>query len=221
MAGRIAIDVVTLNGIAHHYDIDISQKISELIKHIINTHEAFTKTTKFDPQLVELNKTKLIYNGKTLDHSKSLEEYTDFQYKPKGGNYKIHIVAKGGDVSNSPIDESELLSNSQTNIKRSTSPISINSISVSVGSRLPTDHSFSRSFPGTSTSFLDNQINRLDRRQRTDSLRQVSESLNDISQFLRESSDTTESSERLDKVMQILGSIDSKLGKLIEMGTPH
>ena len=216
MAGRIPIDVYTLNGLNYHYDIDIGVKIIDIIRHILATHKAFEETPKFNPQLVDINQVKLIYNGKTLDQSKTLEEYTEFQYKPKGGGYKMHIVVKGGEVIAEPSDSSEppCTSYTQTN-NRSSSPISIKNHSGSVSSRVINDKNASRSFPGTS-SFLDSQINRLDRRQRKDSLKQVSDSVNHISQFLKDFTETGESSERLDKIMQMLVSIDAKLNQLIE-----
>jgi hypothetical protein len=87
----------------------------------------------------------------------------------------------------------------------------------------------SQSYPGTTSgsgsdtnSFLESQINRLDRRQRSDSLKQVSESLSDISNYLKDLSvsETTEPSDKFEKILQILVLIDGKLTRLIDIGTP-
>jgi hypothetical protein len=215
MSGKISIDVCTLGGIRQIYEIDVSLKIKDLIKTIVKTHEAFSDSNKFNINLVEWDQTRLIYNGKSLDQKKTLEEYTDFKYKLKDA-HKMHIVPKGGDVTREPDKANmEILINKSQQSQKISSPISIKSSSIS---RADSDRYVSKSFPGTG-SFLENQINRIDRRQKFDSLKNMSDSLSDISGYMKDLSETQEPSDKMDKILQMLVIIDTKLNRIIESGT--
>jgi len=225
MSGKVSIDVYTLSGINQLYEIDIGTTISEFIKMIIQTHKAYIDKRKFDIARVDWHGTRLIHNGKSLEHLKTFEEYTEFQYKSKGP-YKLHIVPRGGSVGEDMNKLADDFDNfDPKKITRPSSPITIKSSNVSIsnsGTRLSYERPVvSQSYPGTN-SFLESQINRLDRRQRSDSLKQVSESLSNISNYLKDLSisETSESSDKLEKIIQMLSSIDGKLTRLIDMGTP-
>ena len=224
MSNKILIDVYNLNGVGQIYEIDIGMKIIDIIEHIINTHHGFTEIKNFDPKLIDLKQTRLIYNSKTLEHSKTLEEYVEFQYKSKNMTaYKMHIITKEKSIvqdSSAKSEEIDKQSNRTTSI-----PITVNSCSFPdyrITGIIDKESSFS--FPGTNT-FLENQINRLEKRQRNETLRQVSESLNDISNFIndfdddQESSGNFQNSDKLEKIIQLLSSIDLKIDKLIEFGS--
>jgi len=234
MSGKISVDAYTLSGIGQIYEIDIGTSIREFVRTVIETHRAYSDKKKFNIGLVDWNNTRLIYNAKTLDHFKTFEEYTEFQYKSKGP-YKMHIVPRGGSIGEN-LDQLDKIDDSfeELESKKTTRPSSPISIKTSSFGRMGSDrYTVSRSFPGTNSfpgsssspgngSFLENQINRIDRRQRSDSLKQVSDSLCDISNYLKDLSvvPETDSSDKLDKILQVLVSIDTKLNRLIDMGTP-
>ena len=79
-----------------------------------------------------------------------------------------------------------------------------------------------RSFPGTSasssptTSFLESQINRIDRRSKSDQIKLVSDALNDLSTYIRTTPEMIDHSQRLDSILTVLLSIDQKLGLLLD-----
>ena len=225
MSGKVLIDIYNLNGNGYRYDIDVGMKIEDLIKHVVNTHPVFAETKTFSPRLVDLKQTRLIHNGKTLESSKTLEEYIEFQYKSKNCNpYKMHIVIKGGPITPENIDEYENMLGPHLT-KKTTSPISIKiPVVTNHVDCNSSDREGSRSFP-SSNSFLESQINRLEKRQKADSLKQVSDSISDISNFItdlsenQQFSDNPQQFDKLEKILQILSCIDIKLNKLIELGS--
>ena len=225
MSGKVSIDICDLNGNGSRYDIDVGMKIEDLIKHVVYTHPSFAETKIFSPRLVDLKQTRLIHNGKTLESSKTLEEYTEFQYKSKNCNpYKMHILIKGGPITPENIDEYENMLGPHLT-KKTTNPISIKiPIIMNHGDGNSSDKESARSFP-CSNSFLESQINRLEKRHKTDSLKQVYDSISDISNFItdlsenQQLSDNPQQFDKLEKILQILSSIDTKLDKLIELGS--
>ncbi len=225
---KISINVYTLSGIEQHYEIDILTPIKEFIKKIICTHKDYSDKKKFNPHLVDLINTRLIHCGKTLDHQKTFQDYKEFLYK-SNNPYKMHIVPRGGTIDENIDHISNLVNefniDEQEKILRSSSPISIRNSSES---KIRNDRhlnirscSSSNSYSG-SNSFLENQINRIDQRQRTDLLQQACELLNDISKYMKELYETnpTENSEKLEKILQSLSCIDGKLEQIIDNNTP-
>lgn len=219
MSGKICIDVHTLGGINQVYDVDIGIKVNDLIKHVITTHKTFQDKKKFNINLIDMKACRVICNGKSLEHFKTLEEYVEFQYKSPTP-HKIHFIHKGGEIAN---DRPTLAINDSAifvkEIGGKATPITIKSSSSSSNmSRLNQDGLVSKSFPGTS-SFLENQINRLDKRPKVetenDSLKQVSESLSEIKNYIKECSEK-EPSDRYEKIMQMLLAVDGKVNRLLD-----
>ena len=209
MSHIISIEVSTLSGQTQIYDVDSGDKIINLIKHIITTHKSLSDPKAFQANFVDLKTTKFIYNGKTLDNQKTLEDYTEFQFKSENA-YKIHLIIRGGHGHAHDTTNEDASCFSQ-----SSKPIPINMLHHKSGSN---------SCPGTS-SFLENQINRLDTRQRSASIINVSESFVEISEQLKgltshNPNQSPISKEKLDKITQLLASIDLKLTTIIEFGPP-
>src|SRR5580692_2302712 len=152
MSGKVMLDVYTLDGTNQAYEVDLEMTIDQLIRRIIISHRGLIEKKDFDPKKADLVNTRLIYNNKSLDHGKSLEKYTEFQYKAKG-SYKMHIIPKGGKIDPKMEDQSP-----------TTEYLKSSPISIKYGSLSHRNNSNSRSYPGSNSgnSFLDNQINRID-----------------------------------------------------------
>ena len=82
---KIKVCVYNLDEYYKEFDIFTSIKIGQFIKLIIDTFE--------DQESFDLFNTKLMYDEIQLDHSKTFEYYTDFQYK-KTDIYKLTIIPK-------------------------------------------------------------------------------------------------------------------------------
>jgi len=163
MSHKIRLDVKTLSGHSFKYEIDSGMSILEFIHHVISTHPFFADVSRFNRSAINIEQTQLLFNGRKLEHRKSFEEYMEFQVK-SDSEFKIHIIPKGGEVDS--------LSNSIAEISTplmkpyayqspvlgalSTSPIHIKPMNLG-----------GRSQPGSySNSFLESQINRMDRMDR-------------------------------------------------------
>lgn len=182
MSHPISINVCTLTGIGHLYQIDSGININKFIRHVVCTHPCFSDTNKFNPGNVVLEQTSLIYNGQRLDHNKSFEQYPELQYKSETP-FKMHIMTKGGEVEKSQLTHSltpTLRPLAAAATTRHSSPIQIKPFSLPA--RAVSERGQSGSYTG---SFLESQINRIDRefKARSDS---VSEgiSLSDLSDKL-------------------------------------
>lgn len=194
---QIAIEVYTLEGVSQLYHIDLGMHISDLIVHIVKTHAALGDLYV---GTIDWARTRLIYNNKTLEPTKTLEQYTEFQFKAKGP-YKMHIMPKGGEPPKGQTAQKER----EVETQRS-SPISIRSC-------VPRNRNMayvSKSYPGAN-SFLDNQINLLDQKHKTETLRQLSTSITEITECLKQSN----SEDRLEQIFVMLQTIDHKLTLLI------
>jgi hypothetical protein len=220
---KIQVDVVSLLGCSQIYEFDSGTLILELIKEIIRTHKSFTDSKKFQSDLVDLQNTKLMYNGRTLDIRKTLEDYDSFQYKSRNP-YKMHIITRGGQIS-----ESSMSPPNKSPFHGPSSPLHshlppgpiLNGFSPpsSSGEGLTEPYGFGlhRSSPiliGRSpdqNSFLENQINRINQRQRSISLRQISDSFAEIKENL-----ITNDNFDLSQIGSILASIDNKLSILVD-----
>lgn len=198
MSGSINIIVCTALGDNQPYSIDIGINIGELLKYIVSTHISL-KTTNIET--IDWNMSKLVYNGKTLDHSKTLEEYTEFQYKQKSA-YKIQIILS------IKMDD-----------RHPTRPIIIKNNS---SNKLLADanNTPSMSFPSTNL-FLERHINRMDKKNKELTLKHVSASLSDISNWVKDLSENNEpcnnlASDKLDQIINLLQALNTKLDKVID-----
>jgi hypothetical protein len=224
MSFQVTVEVCTLTGLGKVYEVDLDTLVADLIKTVVMTHPAFTDQRTFNIKTVDWSGTRLILSGKTLEHFRALETYAEFHNttKMKSG-HKLHIIPKGGSISMStqfdePSDSDET-SSSQSQ-KEATSPIAIKShFHSGTGSR----SMIARSFPGTSsvsssptTSFLESQINRIDRRSKSDQMKLVTDSLNDLSTYLKTTPEIIDHGQKLDSILAVLLSIDQKLSLLMD-----
>lgn len=196
------IDVtVHLDGQTQTYSIDIATLISDFIKNIVDSHQSL-KTSPI--QNVDLNICKLIYNNKILDNHKSLEEYTEFQYKSKS-SYNMNFIVgfKFGDLKTQPIP---IPSNKNNDSIHSTHPINPK----------PVENEISMSFPSTN-NFLYKHLGRIDKRNKSVGLKNVYSSLNDISNWIKDLSEQTDPSDKMDKIIELLQSMHLKMDKLLEL----
>ncbi len=215
----IAVQTVTSHsGGEKQYQVNLDTSIIDLIKLIVNSHPDFSDPKYFNIKSVDWLGCRLMYNRKTLEHFKTLEDHTEFQYK-SNGIYKLTLLTKGGLVNtyDTPIySDSE---DSMSNQSHISSPISNQlhiSSPISIRSDSPISRTFGtgpRSFPGT-TSFLETQINRLDKRTKSEQIKQVSDAIIDLSNYLK----TTQNQhyDQLNNICNILTAIDQKLGYLID-----
>lgn len=219
MSAQVTLEVCTLTGLGKMYEVNLDLPVIDLIKLVVETHPSYSNSQSFDIKNVDWSGTRLMLNGKTLDHFRVLETYAEFHVNSKGKSYKLHIIVKGGSISNQlnedNSDSDVDITPSSLGHKEPSSPISIKP-HFNSGQR---DKILSQSFPGTSssptTSFLENQINRIDRRSKSDQVKFVNDSLNDLSNYIKSTPEISDHGQKLHNILTILLSIDQKLAQLI------
>ena len=200
MAERICINVSTPLGELDSYSIDVEMNIGKLIKYVAGTHKSIKNT---DTSNVDWNASKLYYKNKALDHYKTLEEYPEFQYKMKAEcEFKIILAYKAVDPSHTSTSTGPIIIKNHSNSKLSPEVAPPPSMS----------------FPSTN-SFLEKHLSRMDKRNKSHTLKTVSASLNDISEWIKDLSENTEPTDKMDKIIDLLQSMHTKLDKLIENTT--
>ncbi len=227
MSTQVTVEVCTLTGNGKLYEVDIDIPVIDLIKQIVTTHPAYSDPKSFNIKNVDWSGTRLMLSGKTLEHFRALDSYAEFHTKKP--SYKLHIIPKGGSISTQleESSDSDETSSSQSQYQQEpSSPISIKShFHSGPGTRMLSQSMIARSFPGTSsasasssptTSFLESQINRIDRRSKSDQMKLVSDSLNDLSTYLKTTPEMIDHGQKLDSILTVLLSIDQKLALLVD-----
>jgi hypothetical protein len=240
MSSKIAIEVVTLKGEKHTFEqVDVGMKIGDLIKHIASTHKHFVDNLGFSPDRVDWKHSRLLYKGISLDHTKCLEEYPEFQIKSHKP-YKMHIIFKGGYDNSCDLDEEDV----ETHRTTATSPVLIRNssqtaidiprmghISDDFVDPSPPNAMVSRSFPGTTNAMDIHYMRRKheemrkaqeERRKRSEVVTQMSESLGAMSRFLKDISTNEpqdQNHNQMDAILGMLTQIDSKLDRLITLSS--
>lgn len=200
----IKLEVLNTDGLSKIYEFEIDTKVSEIIRHIVQTHPSFVDDPFFSYKTVNYNQTKLVHDGKTLSPQKRLEEFTRFQIKAPGA-FRVHIIVKGGRT------------------KSSSSPISIHGRShsgINYGFT-PPDLS-ARSYPGS--DYITEQLNRSkgerqvrhdqDRAQTSEAIVKLAETLSATSKFANILSKQVESENQLIKIERQIEDINRKLDLL-------
>lgn len=107
MSHTIKLDVSNLTGQSQIYEINPQTKIHDFINQVLITHQAFQSKLS-SPSLSPINSipnnnSSLIYNGKTLDSSKTFSQYKEFQMIDK-------LVSNRGEIQTIDLNKDECIS---------------------------------------------------------------------------------------------------------------
>ena len=145
----VLLDICNLDGQSQIFEFQRKGVIvGKILRNVVLKHDGFKNDTKLDYDLIDWDRSKLIYNSKSLDNKSDLANQS-VEFK-KGNKYTLHIIIRGGyvDFKNNDVG----LSISPEDIPIYSIPINVPKSSVNlthsnIDEIDPDGYNFSKSYP--------------------------------------------------------------------------